>query len=282
MAPAPPPEIVEVETVVSLQPITADMIHRIGTKEVPHFQFYISNQVILLRENNELRSRNTGKGLELTNAFTRDIVTIDGLTKGEVVRVGTNNEGKMVLDACFEADSDASLRFIQSREGYFDLEIHEGTVRYDDMSYRILPAEMMTRLMINLESRNDVQDFNRYVTGREVEEMFYDSSDAAVDRQDWPRASSTAGGSGAELYEPVFFEPRGGQGYRVQVGAFTSMDHAREAFDRLVSAGFNPDYEQYRNYYRVVISGIPEADISDITRRLSSAGFSDPWIRGEN
>ena len=271
MSPPPPPEIIEIA--VPLQPLTRDMVNQIGAEAVPAFQYYISGQVILLKERSELRSRNTGKALELINAYTRDIITIDGITKGEVIGVGTNSEGKITLDACFESDSELTLRFVQSGEGYFDLEIHDGMVIYGGMQYRALPAEQTTRLLINLESRSDVQDFNRYASGRSIEETYYEYGDMTLDKREPPLEELPPADS-----PPV--ETAYGR-YRVQVGSYASMDNAQDAFDRLVAAGFNPAYEQHGGYHRVILSGVSAGEIDDLIRRLDSAGFSAPWIREE-
>jgi hypothetical protein len=50
---------------------------------------------------------------------------------------------------------------------------------------------------------------------------------------------------------------------------------------RLKAAGFSPAFERYSNLYRVVLSGIPSAEVSLLAQRLGSAGFSEAWIREE-
>ena len=69
--------------------------------------------------------------------------------------------------------------------------------------------------------------------------------------------------------------------YRVQVGAFSNPVFAQDAFDRLRRAGFVPSFERHGSLYRVVISGVRAADISQVEQRLEAAGFSNPWIREE-
>jgi cell division protein FtsN len=69
--------------------------------------------------------------------------------------------------------------------------------------------------------------------------------------------------------------------YRVQVGAFRAARNAKEAFDRLASAGFSPAFESYGDLYRVVISGIRAQDVPAIAQRLGNAGFAEVWIREE-
>jgi cell division septation protein DedD len=75
--------------------------------------------------------------------------------------------------------------------------------------------------------------------------------------------------------------PSGNSLYRIQVGAFSNTNFAQQCFNRLVSAGFTPYYEQSGNMYRVVIVGIKPAEMTLVVQRLASAGFTDIWIREE-
>ena len=263
--PPPPPEIIEVP--LTLQPITADLVGLIGAETLPLFQYYISNQVILYRESSELRTKNVGRSLELTSAFSRDMVTIDGMTKGEVISVGTTSGGKMTLDASFEPDSQLTLRFTQNRDGYFDLDTQNGTLMYGGTEYQVL-ADRMTRLLINMENKSDVQDYNRYAPGRSVEDSAYGSGGSYYDTPDQSRPENRN-----------FSAPGGGRGYSVQVGAYINFDNAREAFDRLSAAGFSPAYETHGDYYRVLVSGITAVEMESVIRQLDYSGFSNLWIR---
>jgi cell division septation protein DedD len=69
--------------------------------------------------------------------------------------------------------------------------------------------------------------------------------------------------------------------YRLQLGAFSNVEHAVQCFQRLLSAGFVPFYEPYGSLYRVVLPGVSAADIYWIIQRLDAAGFTDVWIREE-
>jgi cell division septation protein DedD len=69
--------------------------------------------------------------------------------------------------------------------------------------------------------------------------------------------------------------------YRIQLGAFSNPDNARQCFARLQSAGFSPFYEQYGSLWRVIIAGVKAADIAQFSMRLQMAGFTDVWIREE-
>ncbi|MDR1948920.1 MAG: SPOR domain-containing protein [Spirochaetaceae bacterium] len=80
---------------------------------------------------------------------------------------------------------------------------------------------------------------------------------------------------------PCAPDPESTRVYRVQVGSYKSASHARAAFDRLNGAGFHAAYERFGDNYRVVIPGVPAADIQDTARRLGAAGFSEIWIRPE-
>ncbi|MDR2588728.1 MAG: SPOR domain-containing protein [Spirochaetales bacterium] len=76
-----------------------------------------------------------------------------------------------------------------------------------------------------------------------------------------------------------YYSGRGG--YRVQVGAFRDALHAQEAMRRLREAGFNPYYERFSDYYRIVITGIRPEEMSSVAYRLSAAGFRQVWLREE-
>jgi rare lipoprotein A len=76
-------------------------------------------------------------------------------------------------------------------------------------------------------------------------------------------------------------DPRNGRVYRVQVGAFSNELYARELVYRLRAMGFNPAYEMYDSYCRVVLPGIQAADIEGIAWRLGSGGVSEILIREE-
>ncbi|WP_010263959.1 septal ring lytic transglycosylase RlpA family protein [Treponema primitia] len=70
--------------------------------------------------------------------------------------------------------------------------------------------------------------------------------------------------------------------FRVQAGSYLLPLHAREAFDRLVAAGFHPYFERFENYIRVVIPGVPAAYIPWIAQRLGDLDVTEAWIRPES
>jgi hypothetical protein len=289
------------------------MIHRLGTDIISGIQMYISNQVILFREQNEVRGRNTGESLELVNSFTRDTVTIEGMTRGEVIRFDPTG---MSLDVCFEQSREQTVRFVLTERGFFEMDIYDGTALYNHVPYRVLAAER-PRLLVKLENRGSVVEEKRYAPGRSVGNRDSEPADKLLERREWPESGaapeppvyqrpsshpepapealpewgygappSLAGPGFPTAESPVIIDApisgsRDGGTCLVQVGSYIGMDKAQEAFDRLVAAGFSPDYERHNEYYRVVISGVSLQDIDAITGQLYSAGFSDPWIREE-
>jgi rare lipoprotein A len=70
--------------------------------------------------------------------------------------------------------------------------------------------------------------------------------------------------------------------FRVQAGSYLLPLHAREAFDRLVAAGFHPYFERFEDYIRVVIPGVPAAYIPWIAQRLGDLDVTEAWIRPES
>jgi rare lipoprotein A len=70
--------------------------------------------------------------------------------------------------------------------------------------------------------------------------------------------------------------------FRVQAGSYLLPLHAREAFERLVAAGFHPYFERFENYIRVVIPGVPAAYIPWIAQRLGALDVTEAWIRPES
>jgi hypothetical protein len=87
---------------------------------------------------------------------------------------------------------------------------------------------------------------------------------------------------GTAVIRPYMPSGDNGKIYRVQVGSYRNTWHAREAFDRLTTVGFSPSYEAYGDYIRVVISGVPAADIPSVARLLGRVGFTEALIREEN
>jgi cell division protein FtsN len=81
---------------------------------------------------------------------------------------------------------------------------------------------------------------------------------------------------------PKLPDPNSGRVYRIQVAAFSHAALAQVCFDRLKAAGLSPAYEKNGSLYRVVLSGIKAADVSNVAQRLTAAGFTEAWIREES
>ena len=69
--------------------------------------------------------------------------------------------------------------------------------------------------------------------------------------------------------------------YRLQVGAYIVPRNASDAFDKLKSAGLNPAYERFGDYYRVVLARLRAAEIPAIAQTLGNIGFKEAIIREE-
>jgi cell division septation protein DedD len=67
--------------------------------------------------------------------------------------------------------------------------------------------------------------------------------------------------------------------YLVQVGAYKTLQYAREISDRLENAGFSPQFEQYEGLIRVLIPNVRGREIRQIGERLYGAGFREIWLR---
>jgi hypothetical protein len=67
----------------------------------------------------------------------------------------------------------------------------------------------------------------------------------------------------------------------LQVGAFVNELNAREAVFRLREAGFDPAYELYGGYCRVIITGVRAGDVPAVIQRVGAIGFEQIFIREE-
>ena len=78
---------------------------------------------------------------------------------------------------------------------------------------------------------------------------------------------------------PRLPDPGSGRIYRLQVGAFSNEINARDAVFRLRELGFDPAYELYGGYCRVIITGVRSGDVTAVIQRLGAAGFEQIFIR---
>jgi cell division protein FtsN len=83
------------------------------------------------------------------------------------------------------------------------------------------------------------------------------------------------------IVKPQMPDPANGKVYRVQVGSFEDTRNAKNAFDRVALARFQPAYETFENYYRVVITKVKSSDMREVARWLGYAGFKEIFIREE-
>jgi len=67
--------------------------------------------------------------------------------------------------------------------------------------------------------------------------------------------------------------------YQIQVGAFLDIRYAQNAYERLERASFNPVYERFNNFTRVIAAGIPGNQVSRTINTLRSLGFTEIIIR---
>jgi rare lipoprotein A len=76
--------------------------------------------------------------------------------------------------------------------------------------------------------------------------------------------------------------PAGSSGsYRLQVGAYKIPRNAVDALEKLKNAGLNPAYEKSDDLYRVVLPGLTAEDITPVSEKLKSSGFTQVIIREE-
>ncbi|MDR0598436.1 MAG: hypothetical protein LBG14_08025 [Treponema sp.] len=105
---------------------------------------------------------------------------------------------------------------------------------------------------------------------------------AAVETPPPPPPPRPVTAKGPARIIPRMPEPGSTTIFRVQAGSYLLPLHAKEAFDRLVAAGFHPYFERFENYIRVVIPGVPAAYIPWIAQRLGQLDVTEAWIRPEN
>ena len=70
-----------------------------------------------------------------------------------------------------------------------------------------------------------------------------------------------------------------GKLYQIQVGAFRDIQNAKWAFERLDSAALNSIYENYREYTRVIVVGIPAENMGAFLEKIKALGFHEVWIK---
>ena len=77
---------------------------------------------------------------------------------------------------------------------------------------------------------------------------------------------------------PALPDPNSDLVYRLQVGAFSSVNSADAAFRKLQDAGFDAVREQKGTMYRVFAAGVPAKVVNYAVNRLEQMGFTEVWI----
>jgi len=70
--------------------------------------------------------------------------------------------------------------------------------------------------------------------------------------------------------------------YQIQVGAFKSSQNAENASLRLKREGFNPVQEKYRDYTRVMITGVCAKQVRNYLASVKKIGFDEVIIREDS
>jgi rare lipoprotein A len=95
------------------------------------------------------------------------------------------------------------------------------------------------------------------------------------------KPSATVSDSYRVLFHPAIPEVYTGKNYRIQVGAYKEIRYAEEAYIKLKNVGLNPEFERYGDFYRVVLPGLKQEELSSVSERLGRAGFSEAMLREE-
>jgi len=78
---------------------------------------------------------------------------------------------------------------------------------------------------------------------------------------------------------PQLPNPNGNGIYRLQVGAFCDSASAYALENRLKTAGFNVTRELFNRLHRVIINGIPAAQVQYTAQRLEAMGIKQIWVK---
>ena len=87
----------------------------------------------------------------------------------------------------------------------------------------------------------------------------------------------------SEQFAPlVYSQGSSGVLWRIQLGAFVREENALRLVVQLRKAGFEPAYERTEKTVRVVLPGIPPADLEKVKEALANHAFTDYVIRQES
>ena len=95
----------------------------------------------------------------------------------------------------------------------------------------------------------------------------------------WPTPQTMPVSIGDVEILPGLPDPRNGKIYRLQVGSFSIPESADRLAHSVQSAGFFVTQESYGSLHRVVVVGIPSADITVTARKLGMLGIRQVWVR---
>ena len=94
-----------------------------------------------------------------------------------------------------------------------------------------------------------------------------------------PQAQIVQPQSNSILIIPAMPDPEDGKLYRMQLGAYGTLETASRIVQELRSAGFDAVCEQTGTNYRVLTVGIPSSMAYHAVQRLGALGFREIWIK---
>jgi cell division protein FtsN len=70
-----------------------------------------------------------------------------------------------------------------------------------------------------------------------------------------------------------------GRTWTIQAASEKSIAEAQANLGYLLRVGLSGTIERYREWYRVVVTGVAWDDLDETIRRMGQAGFGEVWIR---
>jgi hypothetical protein len=67
--------------------------------------------------------------------------------------------------------------------------------------------------------------------------------------------------------------------YKIQVGSYSYLSNAQDAIARLQGHNLDPVRENYLQYTRVLLRGIPASQVANTLTIIKRAGFNEAWIQ---
>jgi hypothetical protein len=180
--PPPPPPVIQavVEPALVLVPLTGAVIERVKAENAGKFQFYLSTDITLSKEDYAENEEFDGNGAAfLTNTHIRDQVIIKERTKGVLLADGGEID-EITLNICFEQDNDNTLSFVQTRtypenkfylkfEGSFSEAPGKGQLKYGNAVYQVdYTGEECPYLLISLAEQDLDIPSSRVLPGRSL------------------------------------------------------------------------------------------------------------------